>query len=128
MADLTVGAQYTPPTTNKTSKQTDWRFSGSINGSNEILVPPGISTITFNLDSPTGAVFTDKPLDWPKGQPSISDLTGGGTNSISFTDNNSGASKEVYMVKLNIKLADGTFVTSTDPTIINEETGPDKHH
>ena len=103
-----------------------WMYSGPINSLNQLLLPQGSNTITFNLIGPEDAVFTATPLSWRDGQqPPISNLTGEGTNSIRFTEDNINilTAPFAYRFGLAICLANGDCVTSPDPTLINEGTG-----
>jgi hypothetical protein len=104
-----------------------WTYGGSINANNGIAVPQGSNTVTFNLTSPSGAVFSSSsPLTWPGGQPScVSGVSGAGTTTVSFTDNNTNSTTTPvdYSVLLTITLSDGKSATSPDPTLINEGTG-----
>lgn len=112
----------------------DWTFGGGIGRvHHNIEVPPRDSTVTFTLTGPTGAVFTSDPIHWPEGQPAcISNVQGGGTGRIQFTDSNAnGAGAGGYRLKLNVQLPGtngqpGQVVQSPDPTLINEGTG--QHH
>jgi hypothetical protein len=124
-ANPSVNVNYNTQTGN-------WTYSGSINSSNGIAVSKGSNTVTFNLTSPSGAVFASSPFSWTGGQPScISDIQGGLSATASFSDNNQNTSptSQDYGLEMTILLNYNTpqqkSVTSTDPTIINEGTGSD---